>query len=272
MLLDVKKQDLLRARFNPDGSMIRQHQLRMLEMLSYIDSVCRKNNIHYWLSSGTCLGAIRHGGFIPWDDDADIEMLREDYIRLKNAILDDKDHPYIWQDHSTDYGYLAPYAKLRDRHSIIKENTLNDKFYNHRGIYVDIFILEPSKSKFIRKVGDYFQIAMLFKLNNINNNRIRNLLINSNWWLLYKIIYPVLCKLDGSDKVGNTLRHCMGSMFNKPRSRDMILYQKRVMFEGIMLPVPEKFDDYLTQLYGDYRQLPALDSLTSHISNITFTE
>ena len=71
-------QQELRARFNPDGSLLRRHQLRMLEMLTYIDGVCVQHDIPYWLSSGTLLGAVRHGGFIPWDDDVDIELLRRD--------------------------------------------------------------------------------------------------------------------------------------------------------------------------------------------------
>ena len=62
-------QNELRERYNPDGSILRKQQLRMLEMLQYIDFVCKKHNIRYWLCSGTLLGAVRHGGFIPWDDD-----------------------------------------------------------------------------------------------------------------------------------------------------------------------------------------------------------
>lgn len=68
-------QSSLRERFNPDGSDLRRYQMRLLEILLFIDSVCRKHGINYWLSSGTCLGAVRHGGFIPWDDDIDVEML-----------------------------------------------------------------------------------------------------------------------------------------------------------------------------------------------------
>ena len=71
----------LRKRFNPDGSLLRRQQLRMLELLEVIDVICRKHQIPYWLSSGTLIGAARHKGFIPWDDDLDIEMLRSDYLR-----------------------------------------------------------------------------------------------------------------------------------------------------------------------------------------------
>ena len=77
----------LRKRFNPDGSLLRRQQLRMLELLEVIDVICRKHQIPYWLSSGTLIGAARHKGFIPWDDDLDIEMLRSDYLRLLKFFL-----------------------------------------------------------------------------------------------------------------------------------------------------------------------------------------
>ena len=76
----------LRKRFNPDGSLLRRQQLRMLELLEVIDVICRKHQIPYWLSSGTLIGAARHKGFIPWDDDLDIEMLRSDYLRLLKVL------------------------------------------------------------------------------------------------------------------------------------------------------------------------------------------
>ena len=79
-------QNELRERYNPNGSTLRKQQLRMLEMLQYIDSVCKKHNIRYWLCSGTLLGAVRHGGFIPWDDDVDIEMLSCSAISLLVSI------------------------------------------------------------------------------------------------------------------------------------------------------------------------------------------
>ena len=79
-------QDDLRARFNPDGSLLRRQQLRMLDILLEVDKICKKHDIRYWLSSGTLIGAMRHDGFIPWDDDLDIEMLRSDYVRLMKVL------------------------------------------------------------------------------------------------------------------------------------------------------------------------------------------
>ena len=76
----------LRARFNPDGSMLRRQQMRMLEILLEVDKICKKHDIRYWLSSGTLIGAMRHNGFIPWDDDLDIEMMRADYLRLMKVL------------------------------------------------------------------------------------------------------------------------------------------------------------------------------------------
>ena len=73
-------QEQFKKQYNPEGSILRRAQYRMLEMLSFIDDVCVKNNIKYWIDSGTLLGARRHGGFIPWDDDVDICMPREDYV------------------------------------------------------------------------------------------------------------------------------------------------------------------------------------------------
>ena len=83
-MIDKKLQQDLRERFSPEGSMLRKQQLRMLEILLYIDKVCKEHGIRYWLSSGTLLGAVRHGGFIPWDDDLDVEMMSN---RLSSKVL-----------------------------------------------------------------------------------------------------------------------------------------------------------------------------------------
>ena len=118
-MIDKKIQENLRMRFNPDNSVLRKHQLRMLDMLIYFDNFCRKHNLKYWLSSGTLIGAVRHQGFIPWDDDVDVEMLREDYLKMLE-LLKETDR-FILQTKDNDEYYAVPYGKLRDKYSYIDE-------------------------------------------------------------------------------------------------------------------------------------------------------
>ncbi|WP_431605313.1 LicD family protein, partial [Duncaniella dubosii] len=97
-MIDPLLQQELRSRFNPDGSPLRRHQLLMLDMLKKINRICVENNIKYWLSSGTCIGALRHGGFIPWDDDVDLEMLEEDFKKLRRVMRCYNGDDLVWQD------------------------------------------------------------------------------------------------------------------------------------------------------------------------------
>ena len=107
-MLDADLQAQLRERFNPEGSELRMQQRRMLDILLHINGVCSKHGIKYWLSSGTLLGAVRHGGFIPWDDDLDIEMLREDYDRFIE-VFEDSDE-FVLHSRNTDTFYMLPFA------------------------------------------------------------------------------------------------------------------------------------------------------------------
>ena len=96
--------------FNPEGSTLRKHQMKMVEILCVIDKICKKHKINYWLSSGTLLGAVRHHGFIPWDDDLDIEMLAEDYKRFLSVIQSELPNDLVLQSYKTDPNYVAPYV------------------------------------------------------------------------------------------------------------------------------------------------------------------
>lgn len=86
-----------------------------LEILKKIDEVCKKHNINYWLDSGTLLGAVRHQGFIPWDDDIDIGMLREDYEKFLKVAQKDLGDDYFLQTRSTDKNYPLVFAKVRKK-------------------------------------------------------------------------------------------------------------------------------------------------------------
>ena len=85
-MISEEKQKELRATFNPDGSSLRKFQLDSLDVLIEVDRFCRKHSIQYWLCGGTMLGAVRHGGFIPWDDDIDIDMLESEFKKFEKAV------------------------------------------------------------------------------------------------------------------------------------------------------------------------------------------
>lgn len=258
-------QNELRERYNPDGSTLRKQQLRMLEMLQYIDAVCTKHGIRYWLCSGTLLGAVRHGGFIPWDDDMDIEMLRGDYEKFVKVMLLEKNEKYALQTHETDATYFFPYGKLRDLHSCLKEVHSTDSDYKYRGIFVDIFVLESSSSLFLAKMSR----TILFKTQRIL--KIPNVLGKLMYASLHEILFPIFSFVSAICANGR-LRHVHGSYFLRPRYMDDIFPLRKLDFEGKSFWVPSNYDHYLNLIYGDYMTLPPLDSITMHVTKVDFLE
>lgn len=267
-MIDPKLQDELRARFNPDGSQLRRHQLRMLEMLKYIDKICQENDIPYWLSSGTCLGAVRHGGFIPWDDDVDIEMLGTDYDRLIKILEKNGAGEYLLQTHKTDPAYLLQFGKLRDRASKLKETIIIDRDYRYCGAYIDIFPMEVSTQRAIAVFGEYLLRGCL-ATNRIENRTLRKTCRTSCYFIAFKLIAPVVRRITNHQQ-SDCLRHRFGSVFHKPRSLQTIFPLRRIAFEDCLLCVPHDTDHYLKAIFGDYKKLPAIDKIHTHLSNILF--
>ena len=269
-MIDSVEQEKLRARFNPDGSLLRRHQLRMLEMLKYIDAVCRKHDIKYWLCSGTLLGAVRHGGFIPWDDDVDIEMLKGDYKKFVKVMKQEPQTDYVLQTHETDKNYFAPYGKLRDLHSLIKEQNINDLYYKYQGCYIDVFVIEPSSSKFLSRLAGVMWGRMLSQMND-KLGKFRSLYYPVAYSLLYNVSFPIMRLLSKCGANGQ-YRLTLGSGFYKPRNIDDIFPLSTIDFEGIRLCIPGKYDNYLHKIYGDYMRLPNLDKLECHTTKVEIYE
>jgi lipopolysaccharide cholinephosphotransferase len=268
-MINPELQSRLREKFNPDGSPLRRHQLLMLEMLKKIDRICRDNNITYWLSSGTCIGALRHGGFIPWDDDVDIEMYENDFKKLKSIMQKSPVEDLLWQDSNNDPEYVQPFAKIRDKYSVITEVENSDKEYKYRGAFIDIFVLRPNASLRIYKLCGKLQNLCFYRVKKLHNKALRQSLLKFSHLSISKCIYPILSAI-GSVGSNGQYRHLPGTAFYKARYKEDIYTTRLAEFEGVNLPVPVNAENYLTKIYGDFNAIPPVESITPHITDIKY--
>lgn len=259
----------LRERFNPEGSTLRRQQLRMLELLDAINTICKKHQIPYWLSSGTLIGAARHKGFIPWDDDLDIEMLRSDYLRLIKILPKELPENLVLQTNDTDPNFISIYGKLRDRNSYLEETNSYDRIFKERGIYIDIFPLERIPY-FLAWIGGHMHGQIY---NQLNNKNLKEKTILKRIRRIYqfnrRIGFPIL-RFISKFIPGKQLRHSFGTAYFKPRYMKDIFPLSEMEFEGKMYPVPHDADAMLRKIYGDYMQLPDLNNIHPHYNKLEF--
>lgn len=255
--------------FNSEGTELRKLQLRMLDMLKVIDRICRKHNIPYWLSSGTALGAVRHKGFIPWDDDLDIEVFRKDYKHLLKILSEELPASMIVQTNKTDKNYIAQYAKVRDLNTQVEEVGCANPNYKFNGVFIDIFPMERISS-FCLKLSSKLHHRM-YLLASIKNDRWggKLFLMNCFLWGLEHIVYPffrLFAFLTDKEK----LRYPLGVGFFTDRCINEIMPLKEIEFEGYYFLSPNNIDAYLKRMYGDYMKLPELDQIQQHAIIIKF--
>ncbi|MDD4822766.1 MAG: LicD family protein [Bacteroidales bacterium] len=250
--------------FNPEGSLLRKRQLRMLEILKSIDAICRDNNIPYLLSSGTALGAYRHGGFIPWDDDLDIELLKEDYEKLLPLLESHLPEDLVLQTHQTDCHYFIPFAKVRCKNMIVRDRYNLDENYKFRGVFVDIFPLEQNLFPFSIIASTFQKLTMRVSRLSNRYSWIKNPLLSILYLVTYKALYPCFRFLSNLFP-SNTLRHVLGSGYNAARKREELFPVSTLRFEGYDFLGPHDIDAYLKRLYGPgYMTPPPLDKIKMH--------
>jgi lipopolysaccharide cholinephosphotransferase len=238
----------------------------LLEILEYVDSFCEKNSINYFLCGGTALGAVRHKGFIPWDDDIDIMIPRPDYDKFIELMSKDSHTFYKLHSIEIDNSYIYSFAKVCDERTILEENVNRPLL----GIAIDIFPIDgfpnnPIQSdKFIKRIK---RINHLFQIKLVRTNKSMPLYKRVTLPVLQcilklcsarKISFYVITQCRKNDfSKSNYIGNIVWGYYNKEKTNKKVFEKSiRSLFEGQEFPLMQGYDEYLTNLYGNYMELP----------------
>ena len=241
---------------------LERHQNCCLDILLVVDKICRENDIPYFLSNGTLLGAVRHKGFIPWDDDMDIAMLRPDYERFVKVISNYLPYPYEFVGPTTDDNYPMDIAKVINGNTTLIERW---SFNQLGGVYLDVWALDAvSDKRWIRRLhfSAYKVMNRLIYMRNRDPYkrgrgwsswypRLVQALFKNKTLLRWTYKLKTACDFEKHDKV------CVLDNGEKSIiSKSVIGKRAEYEFEGHLFYGPEDYDSYLKALYGDYMVIP----------------
>lgn len=256
---------------------LRKAQLIMLDILKYVDKICEENNINYWLESGTLLGAVRHKGFIPWDDDLDIGMMKEDYEKFIKIFSKYENEKYFLLSKETDKNYNKNFIKIMSKKYFLIEN---EKQLWSTGIYIDVFPFEDFSNNKLHKI-----LATIITL---KNNKFLCIEKNKNLKIFFKnilrylrffiyLFIPIeflIDKVQSKEQQGikKYVGHNLNTGFSYKIKKDYVFPLKKSIFEDKEFFIPNNYDKYLTKMYSDYMQIPSEDKRKSHAVKIIIDE
>ena len=249
-----------------DKSKLKRLQKIQVEMLKDVDRVCRENDIQYYLTWGSALGAVRHGGFIPWDDDIDISMTWGNYKKFEKIAREKLGSKYFYQSKESDEHCFTTWNKVRVNNTTSMEKHLKH-IKCHYGICMDVFPIVGVPNSKVEELMQRFLILLYRALR--YERYLTNRKPEGN--LLFKVIYGVFprrFKEFLSEKCLNQI-----TKYNPEECNEWVeflsgkySYMKcdknifgnghEIMFEDIKCKIPEKYEEYLTKYYGDYMKLP----------------
>lgn len=245
---------------------LRPCQLKQLSILEDIDRICRKHGISYWLDGGSLLGAVRHGGFIPWDDDIDIAMPLEDSRRFADVAPAELRDGLALQTPETEHT-REPIMKVRDLNSFYVEGCEDFSLNYSKGLFVDIFpmIDYPDVSKrFCKKYGKGMSkcYSILHHSHQYSWRALFEFFYFGMKFMYYKAAWHTAFALRKSGTYMSNI--LINNGYGIMHRRDSIFPLSTIEFEGKRFSAPANPDAYLTDLYRDYMQIPPKEKQKVH--------
>lgn len=258
------------SKYNGEGTTLRKVQLRILDILVEVDKICRKHQIAYWLDFGTLLGAVRHGGFIPWDDDVDIAVRCEDMEKLRSVLCEELPSHLFYQDVQSDPQYYWPFSKVRDAKSLYLEAGESNHYDKPHGLYIDIFPQEFCFSSRLKVLLDKVYGRCYRARRNSPFYTKRDVVISHLIWPFISCLvalFRLFSKVFGAKR----RMHVFGSFLLKKSFEEKDIFPlSEISFEGHSFYVPNNYDHYLRTLYGNYMELPPENQRRVHLAEIKF--
>ena len=245
-----------------DQYKLNDHQNMLLSMLKDLDAVCRRHGIRYQLFSGTALGAVRHHGFIPWDDDLDVIMLREDYERFLSAAESDLDASVYFVQRELSAHWPMQFSKLRRNGTACMEKSRPRDSKMHQGVYVDIFPCDDAaKSPLIRRLQYLSSRIVVAKCLDARGYETDSLLKKCFMLVCRLLPLALLRRFCVKRRPSSSMVHTFfaaGSKYEKNVfERAWFTESVSLPFEDGEYPVSAHYDALLTKLYGDYHRIPS---------------
>lgn len=242
-----------------------------LAMLKECIRICDKHNIRYFLLGGSALGAVRHSGFIPWDDDIDIGMPRPDYEKFLSLSQKEFNADLFLQTHETDPSYPMSYAKIRNSKTTFIQSIVAHLYMNH-GVYIDIFPLDGyPRNKVLGKIHmlvfKTYRASILHKLGVKHRLLITHILVSA-----YAAFFSQRCLREKAEKLmkknsydnSDVIINWGGTWGMKEAVPKSFFGEgRRTAFEEITVTIPDNYDGYLSSLYGDYMTPPPIEKRIS---------
>lgn len=243
-----------------------------LDLLKEFIATCSKLNLRYFVIGGTLLGAVRHKGFIPWDDDIDVAMPRKDYeiwVEKAQDLIDKK--KFFVQTFVTDPQYPNNFAKLRNNNTTFVESSLRRLTINH-GVYIDIFPLDyyPKRSSLfkIRQFLLSSKITQVYDTDSINYSRVKSVIRKIASIFVFGSPFDAVKKRENlykSVENGTLLaNHCGAWGIKEIVPVEWYGKGKTLKFEGVDVCAPEKYKSWLHRVYGNYMELPPIEKRVTH--------